>query len=216
MTQEQFELFRNGKVAVNCKTEELAKEFVEYCHENGIVWSVSERHQTNWKREKENMCYNVYHDNLGYSGRSYFESERYQIIEFTGFKEKTLYEEILPIMLKRFDLELDEEFMIEDGDHKYKFSKDLLMVFRNDERDWDESILLEGFIREEFKIIKLPKKPRYMHTYMFADITSQNLFSRDHWVNTESDNRRWDLDLVRETEEECIKKAEEILKLMKK
>lgn len=47
----------NGKIAVHCKTEEEAEEFIKECYKHGISWKYSRANETNWKLYKENTYY---------------------------------------------------------------------------------------------------------------------------------------------------------------
>lgn len=53
--------FINNKLVVNCETEELAKEFLQYCHEQGIKWrsgnSLLYDDDSSWEILRENTCY---------------------------------------------------------------------------------------------------------------------------------------------------------------
>lgn len=47
----------NGKIAVHCKTEAEAEEFIKECHKRGINWRYSCVNETNWELYKENTYY---------------------------------------------------------------------------------------------------------------------------------------------------------------
>ena len=53
--------FRNGEIAVNCRTEKEATEFIEECYTHNIA---SDRNDTAWEIYKENTCYLVSDDRL--------------------------------------------------------------------------------------------------------------------------------------------------------
>lgn len=74
--------FRNGKVAVNCDTEEKAKEFLKECYERKLKWFDGSL-DTCWKINKENTCYE-YIGKLVYCSKSHYEEkeEGYKIIKW--------------------------------------------------------------------------------------------------------------------------------------
>lgn len=41
--------FKNSKIAVHCKTEGKAEEFIKECYKRGIRWKVSCANETNWR-----------------------------------------------------------------------------------------------------------------------------------------------------------------------
>lgn len=49
----------NGKIAVHCKTEEEAEEFIKECFKHGIKWSYSDENTTHWE-EPNKRTYYVY------------------------------------------------------------------------------------------------------------------------------------------------------------
>ena len=57
-----FEMYIGKRVW--CKSEKLAKEFLQLAHDNGWEWitGVSLLNETNWNYNKENTCYQIYED----------------------------------------------------------------------------------------------------------------------------------------------------------
>lgn len=49
----------NGKIAVHCKTEEEAEEFIKECFKHGIKWCYSDENTTHWE-EVNKRTYYVY------------------------------------------------------------------------------------------------------------------------------------------------------------
>lgn len=79
-----------GKV-VNCQTEEEAKEFLSFMHENGYKWisGKSLKDKSCYYRD-ECTCYNTnnYPMNVAFADKSYYKREtRYQIITYQQFKQ---------------------------------------------------------------------------------------------------------------------------------
>ena len=44
-----WEDFKNGKIAVHCKTEEEAKKFIRQCYKHGLKWHYGNENTTHWK-----------------------------------------------------------------------------------------------------------------------------------------------------------------------
>jgi len=78
--------FRNEKVAVNCDTEEKAKEFVKECHKRGMKWEKCTENQTMFDWYKNDTCYNFETDEnenrLMCCDKSYYERKNYKIIKW--------------------------------------------------------------------------------------------------------------------------------------
>lgn len=52
-----WEDFKNGKIAVHCKTEEEAKEFIKQCYKHGMKWCYSNENITHWDDVSEKNYY---------------------------------------------------------------------------------------------------------------------------------------------------------------
>ena len=54
-----WERFKNEKIAVNCQTEDEAKDFVKQCYGNGIRWCdiSSGYNDVGYQTYKEKICY---------------------------------------------------------------------------------------------------------------------------------------------------------------
>ena len=64
-----WESFRNGKIAVHCKAEEEAKEFIKECYKHGIKWGYSDENTTHWDEVRGTIYYEcdneyIYYENL--------------------------------------------------------------------------------------------------------------------------------------------------------
>lgn len=69
MIQNDFwERFKNEKIAVNCQTEDEAKDFVKQCYDNGIVWLYStynskyDVNTTDYKNYENGIYYKISFD----------------------------------------------------------------------------------------------------------------------------------------------------------
>jgi len=83
--------FIDGKYAVNCKTEELANEFLNYCSKLGITWC-TDRELINWNewgKYKEETSFHKNKYGLEFGSSSFYKKESdYIVIEFTGLEDK--------------------------------------------------------------------------------------------------------------------------------
>ena len=82
-----FDEFKASKFAVNCRTENEAREFVDICKFNDIHWinDPAER-RTFWEEYKNQTCYMCFPDTLRYSDRVNAKIRGYKIITFNAFK----------------------------------------------------------------------------------------------------------------------------------
>ncbi len=82
--------FKNGKVAVNCDTEEKSREFIKECHERGMKWFFLNINDTNWSNFKESTCYSysLNSEYLKFGHKSKFEAVDYKIIKWESEKMK--------------------------------------------------------------------------------------------------------------------------------
>ena len=62
--KEFWERFKNEKIAVNCQTEDEAKDFVRQCYDNGVEWGNANCNETYYKDYKSKTCYE-YHIYVG-------------------------------------------------------------------------------------------------------------------------------------------------------
>jgi|GEM_PF-3221855 len=89
MNKKLWEQFKNGeKIAINCRTEEEAEEFMELCEKHDIKWNSggNATEDTNWGDRREKTCYTNKFDDctgLGYAGIKLCKNEGLQIITCT-------------------------------------------------------------------------------------------------------------------------------------
>jgi len=98
LNEEFLKKFNTEKIAVNCETEEEAKQFLKWLSEESLMRA------TRWKEFKKETCYSYYEcSGIIYYNRSWFVDELYTIIKFSDlmkpeyivrklFNLKTLYE----------------------------------------------------------------------------------------------------------------------------
>ncbi len=82
--------FKNRKVAVNCDTEEKAREFIKECFERGMKWSNFTESKTMFDWYKRDTCYEykIYENRLMYSDEKYYKNNGYKIIKWESEKMK--------------------------------------------------------------------------------------------------------------------------------
>lgn len=81
--------FKNkyNKIAVNCKTEEEAKDFCKRMHEHGMKWCTGKSYmeKTNYEEYKGETCYTGFGM---FSSYWYYNSEGYKILEWSDYMQK--------------------------------------------------------------------------------------------------------------------------------
>jgi len=78
--------FITKKIAVNCETEEEAREFCNWMHDNGLKWTSKDdyRELNLWSNHKQNTCYVQCGPRSGsYSTFDLYESRNYTILKFS-------------------------------------------------------------------------------------------------------------------------------------
>lgn len=78
-----WEGFKQGKFAVNCKTEELAERFLSECEKKDLSWLSSKATEyTRFGSYKENTCYNYDSRHLYYGDADYYAQCKIKIVVF--------------------------------------------------------------------------------------------------------------------------------------
>lgn len=89
MRKFNWDEFKNkyDKIAVNCKTEEEAKDFCKRMHEHGMKWCTGKSYmeKTNYEEYKGETCYYGIGE---YSSRVYAEKYNYKILEWSDYMQK--------------------------------------------------------------------------------------------------------------------------------
>ena len=88
--KERLEKFKSGKIAVNCPTEEEAREFIKWCYDNDIKWNFGKELSTYFYLNWEQTCYFYHKDSerLYCSEKFYLFAERIPIMSYKEFMEK--------------------------------------------------------------------------------------------------------------------------------
>lgn len=76
--------FKNKKVAVNCDTEEKAREFIKECYKRGLKWSVPTEKHTMFDWYKKDTCYEyeIDENRLMFADKKFYKSNGYKIIKW--------------------------------------------------------------------------------------------------------------------------------------
>lgn len=85
--EKHWDGFLNGKIAVNCPTEELANEFLQWCHSGGLKWGdgVFLWEGSCFHLFISDTTYGIDHNKFFVSDISCWEDDNYQVVEFCGF-----------------------------------------------------------------------------------------------------------------------------------
>jgi|GEM_PF-6844589 len=78
--------FRADGLAVNCKTEDLANEFLSFCEQRGLEWSGGDSllsSNNKWQEHESETCY-WGRWGVSYSSINYCNEQKVGIIEFIG------------------------------------------------------------------------------------------------------------------------------------
>ena len=97
MNKFDWDKFKNEKIAVNCRTEEAAKEFIEECYIRGLKWMNGSRNITFYNCYKEETAYTFNFKGTGFIEYAYthwYKKEGYEIVEYEKQTEFTFQEVI--------------------------------------------------------------------------------------------------------------------------
>ena len=86
--EERVQKFKSGKIAVNCSTEEEAKQFVKWCNDNDIAWLNSTKSGAEYELYLTDTCY-MYHPvyrSLWITSKRNFEKCKNKIITYKEFR----------------------------------------------------------------------------------------------------------------------------------
>lgn len=77
----------DNKIAVNCKTEEEAKDFCKQMYKHGMEWASGRSYlsYTHYGVYRDKTCYDV---GGGYQSYDYFEKCKYKILEWSDYMNK--------------------------------------------------------------------------------------------------------------------------------
>lgn len=120
-----LEYFKNNKVAINCETEDEARELLKILKEYGVKWGDDNELDINdscWDIHENETCYEIEFGELNYSCCIYYEKESAYDYEIIKFK----------------DIEFEREDKMSDNKNKKEYKGwELLKLI-------DEGIIKEG------------------------------------------------------------------------
>lgn len=119
----QFQNNRGIKIAVRCKTEEIANNFLEMCDKKGMTWFNGEGLLSNNKYScNKNICYTYddFDEAIGYDNLDYYKQNGYTIRDWE-------IEELLYYKVKINE----EEFLFNLVDKEIETLKKVLKNFNN-------------------------------------------------------------------------------------
>lgn len=151
MRKFNWDEFKNkyNKIAVNCKTEEEAKDFCKRMHEHGMKWCTGKSYmeKTNYEEYKGETCYYGIGE---YSSRVYAEKYNYKILEWSDYMQKEFTKAdledgmVVEYRCKDYGKRMVVGNMLigEDGSHR-------LEAYEND--------LTQGYTESQLSIIRVYK-----------------------------------------------------------
>lgn len=151
MRKFNWDEFKNkyNKIAVNCKTEEEAKDFCKRMHEHGMKWCTGKSYmeKTNYEEYKGETCYYGIGE---YSSRVYSEKYNYKILEWSDYMQKEFTKAdledgmVVEYRCKDYGKRMVVGNMLigEDGSHR-------LEAYEND--------LTQGYAESQLSIIRVYK-----------------------------------------------------------
>lgn len=151
MRKFNWDEFKNkyNKIAVNCKTEEEAKDFCKRMHEHGMKWCTGKSYmeKTNYEEHKGETCYYGIGE---YSSRVYAEKYNYKILEWSDYMQKEFTKAdledgmVVEYRCKDYGKRMVVGNMLigEDGSHR-------LEAYEND--------LTQGYAESQLSIIRVYK-----------------------------------------------------------
>lgn len=140
---------KDNKIAVNCKTEEEAKDFCKQMHGQGMKWRTGDSYleNTNYNTHHEGTCY---YGGGEYSSRDFAEKYNYKILEWSDYMQKEFTKAdledgmVVEYRCKDYGKRMVVGNMLigEDGSHR-------LEAYEND--------LTQGYAESQLSIIRVYK-----------------------------------------------------------
>ena len=151
MRKFNWDEFKNkyNKIAVNCKTEEEAKDFCKRMHEHGMKWCTGKSYmeKTNYEEYKGETCY---HGNGEYSSRDFAEKYNYKILEWSDYMQKEF---------TKADLEdgMVVEYRCKDYGKRMVVGNMLIGEDGSHRLEAYENVLTQGYAESRLSIIRVYK-----------------------------------------------------------
>ena len=104
MKQFDWEKFKKKKIAVHCKTEDEADNFLKQADKQNITWGKFGRtiNTTCWYGYKEKTCYDfddllVFGEGICFADEEYYKSKGYKIVAWSEYMDNYKSDVILPV-----------------------------------------------------------------------------------------------------------------------
>ena len=140
---------KDNKIAVNCKTEEEAKDFCRQMHEHGMKWNGGSSYldYTNYRIYREGTCYIAKGE---YCFKNYYEKEGYTILEWSDYMQKEF---------TKADLEdgMVVEYRCKDYGKRMVVGNMLIGEDGSHRLEAYENVLTQGYAESQLSIIRVYK-----------------------------------------------------------
>ena len=152
-----WEDFKNGKIAVHCKTEEEAKKFIRQCYKHGLKWHYGNENTTHWKDVSGTIYYECDNEHIYYGN---FNWKLNQIVVEYNEDNK---------------MELKEGMIIEcrNGDrYLLRTTCGELVASSNDKCisiDYDEELNDNRYFYKDFDVMKIYTSKSFILNNLFND-----------------------------------------------
>ena len=94
--EKDMEEFLNNKIAVNCRTEKDAREFLDFlASEHRVKWCNNDelnKSNTYWDHHKDKTCYTCHKSRLTYCYIAYYERLDYEILTYQDIESESSIE----------------------------------------------------------------------------------------------------------------------------
>ena len=151
-----WEDFKNGKIAVHCKTEEEAKKFIRQCYKHGLKWRYGSENNTYWEDVNEKIYYECDGVYIYYLD---WKSNEITVVEY---KEDN-------------KMELKEGMIIECRNGERYLLRTVcgeLVASSNDEYmnfDYDEELNENKYFNKDFDVMKIYTSKAFILNSLFND-----------------------------------------------
>jgi hypothetical protein len=206
--EKHMEDFIEGKLVVNCVTQEDIDAFENYIGKYNADLSCS------WGVHQQDKSYGficgVLHNNIDYKNIKIviFNKSLLPLEKKEGIEEINSY---YPEIAKMLGLEIGEEFEVNESNYVFRDSGLFIIQIDNSEIVASPVFLMD-LLSQKTKPIKIPWKPKCGDTYYVPSIDSKELYSQFTNLETTFDLRLIERNLHCKTKEEAIEKAKKMLK----
>lgn len=207
--ESDLEGFRDGDIVVNCKTEELAKEFINWCFKNDIGGKVNNISEE-FNQHKEFTCFRNGWGIIMFDHISYYELQGYITKEFKGFNQTKSTKTLLEYFMELHNLQESEEFSV-NGHGRYRIIDNETEILEYDNK-WRRSFISATDLNM-LEISKLVWKPKKGEEYYYLNLYSTNPILTSRWNGGCVEETLFERGLIHKTKEDVEKRLEEIIAL---